>query len=743
MQDAAVILHQDFIRRLKEEDLPQRRTQWTLQQSEVTAAQLVQLFESQITSRLLDYQARQLKARGECYYTIGSAGHEGNAALAAALEIKDAAYLHYRSAAFVIERSKQLPGQTPIWDFLLSFSASSEDPISGGRHKVLGSKALNIPPQTSTIASHLPKAVGAAMGIPMAARLEIANRPAEDSLVFCNFGDASANHATAQSAFNLASWCAYQHIPLPMIFVCEDNGIGISVKTPKNWIHANFHQRPGLKYMQCDGLDVLDTYQCMRDAQAYVRKHQKPVFLHMKTVRLMGHAGADAEIAYRDKADIQAGHDNCPLLHSSRILMEQAGMSPSQILDLYLAKEAQIAEVAEKAITRPKIASAQGVMSSLVPEKQAIPPLKGLDNSQRRALFAAEKTAFNKPQPLGRMINFALAELMAERENVLVFGEDVAKKGGVYHVTARLREKFGPKRVFNSLLDETSILGAAIGLSQDGFLPIPEIQFLAYVHNAEDQIRGEAATLSFFSNRQFSNPMVIRIAGLAYQKGFGGHFHNDNSLAVFRDIPGVVMACPSRGKDAVAMLRECVRLAQSEGRVVIFIEPIALYMTRDLHETGDEAWADSYPDIHSEIAVGELGVTGNGKEVCLVSFGNGHYLCQQAAKVLEDTHDIQARVIDIRWIAPLNKDALIKQMQECEHVLFVDETRETGSVSEALMTMAFEAGFAHDKVARLCAKDSFIPLAGAANLVLPGKGEIIDRALSLVGKVPLSLVEGG
>src|SRR3546814_20942213 len=134
----------------------------------------------------------------------------------------------------------------------------------------------------------------------------------------------------------------------------------------------------------------------------------------------------------------------------------------------------------------------------------------------------------------------------------------------LYNVTAKLHQRFGSARVVNTLLDEQAILGLAIGMAHNGFVPMPEIQFLAYVHNAEDQIRGEAATLSFFSNGQYTNPMVIRIDGLGYQEGFGGHFHNDNSPAVFRDIPGLVLAVHTTGRAAVARLRHYVRLARAE-----------------------------------------------------------------------------------------------------------------------------------------------------------------------------------
>ena len=132
---------------------------------------------------------------------------------------------------------------------------------------MLGSKALNIPPQTSTIASHLPKAMGAAYGIGLARDLDAPGRPmADDAVVMCSFGDASANHSTAQGAINAAAWTAFQGGRMPIVWVCEDNGIGISVRTPRGWIAANFSARPALKYIACDGLDLIDAWRATSEA---------------------------------------------------------------------------------------------------------------------------------------------------------------------------------------------------------------------------------------------------------------------------------------------------------------------------------------------------------------------------------------------------------------------------------------------------------------------------------------------
>ena len=287
--------------------------------------------------------------------------------------------------------------------------------------------------------------------------------------------------------------------------------------------------------------------------------------------------------------------------------------------------------------------------------------------------------------------------------------------------------------MIDTLLDEQSILGLGIGLALNNLLPITEIQFLAYLHNAEDQLRGEAATLSFFSSRQYANPMIVRIAGLGYQRGFGGHFHNDNSIAVLRDVPGIVIACPSNGRDAVAMMRECVRLALQEQRVVVFVEPIALYMTRDLHVPGDKGWTSVYeaPDEGSAVALGDVHTEGEGTDLAIVTYGNGYYLSRQAQKLLSEQHGVAVRVIDMRWLAPLPEAALLAAVAGCRRVLIVDECRRTGSQSESLMAM-FAERRPDLHTARVTAEDSFIPIGQASTLTLPSRESIISGALECV-----------
>lgn len=700
----------------------------------LTAEQLVEMFHSQVLSRQLDRIARKLQACGEGFYTVGSSGHECNAAFAEAFRLSDIAFLHYRDAAFQIHRFKSLPGQTPGWDMLLSLVASVEDPISSGRHKVLGSKLLNIPPQTSTIASHLPKAVGAAYSLGLAKTLGFAEAQLpNDGVVICSFGDASANHSTAQGAINTASWASYKEVPMPIVFICEDNGIGISVRTPNGWIAAAFSQRPGIRYLQCNGLDVLETFQVAVEAEQYVRQHRKPVFLHMQCARLQGHAGSDAQTSYRSKEEIASIEDRDPLLHTAGTITKCGILTPEQVLIVYTETEEALVRLAEEAIGRPKLATSRQVMSSLIPKSRQSWPQTAVSAEMRMAALSDDVVLMDKPQPMARLLGWALTDQMLRHENIIIAGQDVGAKGGVYGVTQKLQQRFGSDRVIDTLLDEQSIMGLAIGLAHNGFLPIVEIQFLAYLHNAEDQLRGEAATLSFFSNQQYANPMIIRVPGLGYQKGFGGHFHNDNSLAVLRDIPGVIIACPSNGADAIGMLRECSRLAIAEQRVVVFLEPIALYMARDLHETKDKLWTFMYkaPDDSPTVPIGEVHVEGDGEALAIVTYGNGYFLSRQAQKILQDEYGHGVRVIDMRWLAPLPEEQILAAIAPCSEVLIVDECRRTGSQSEALMALFAER--APDIIAsRLAADDTFIPLGNAAMLPLPSRDSIIQQSIECI-----------
>jgi 2-oxoisovalerate dehydrogenase E1 component len=422
-------------------------------------------------------------------------------------------------------------------------------------------------------------------------------------------------------------------------------------------------------------------------------------------------------------------------------LIELGVATPETLRSMVAAVKKRLRAAAEEASGRGHLDSAERVIAPLAPYDEArvrrsarvtVP-----DEARRRFWeddLPEEATAPVK-RTMAAHLSAAMADEMLKRPEILVFGEDVGKKGGVYYVTAGLQKRFGQARVIDTHLDETSILGLAQGAGLLGLLPIPEIQYLAYVHNAVDQLRGEAASLQFFSAGQFSNPMVVRIAGLAYQRGFGGHFHNDNSIGGLRDIPGLILAVPSRGDDAVRMLRGCVALAKECGRVVAFLEPIALYHQKDLVSEGDEGWLFDYPAPGEALLPGEVGTYGEGP-LLIVSYANGLHMSLRAREVLARVHGVDARVLDVRWLNPLPFEAIRRAAAGAQGVLVVDECRRTGGgIAEAVIADLAESGYG-GVLRSVRAPDSFVPLGPAADTVLIQARDVVEAALSVVQTAP-------
>ncbi|RAO35882.1 3-methyl-2-oxobutanoate dehydrogenase (2-methylp ropanoyl-transferring) [Micromonospora saelicesensis] len=812
----------------------------------LTGAQVLDLFDAQVTSRQLDLAGRWLRSFGEGFYTIGSAGHEGNAAVAAALRPTDPALLHYRSGAFYCLRAAQVaadstlatdseppavPGRTAdpdqdadrtrtagsersadsestvdgaatrdpeptsdpqvsesepagteptsatgaangfaayadaARDVLRGMVASSLEPIAGGRHKVFGRADLAIVPTTSTIASHLPRAVGMGLAVERLRRLDSAGRRTgagvrvgsgagathapwpPDAIVVCSFGDASVNHASATAAFNTAGWYDHAGLRIPVLFVCEDNGLGISVRSPEGWVETTLRAKPGIRYFTADGADPVRTYEVAAEAAAWVRRNRRPAVLHLRTVRLMGHAGADAESAYRSPAELAEDLDRDPVAATARLLVGAGVATGEELLARYDETGWQVRRLAEEVLGEPKLASAADVVSALAPRRpvrvaravaDAAARASGPGAGARAEAFGGKPPELAGPMTLAQSINAALADGMLDHPQMALFGEDVAAKGGVYGVTKGLRDRFGVARVFDTLLDETSVLGLGLGAGLAGMLPVPEIQYLAYLHNAEDQLRGEAATMRFFSQGAFRNPMVVRVAGLAYQEGFGGHFHNDNSVAVLRDVPGLVVAVPARPDDAAPMLRTCLASAAVDGSVCVFLEPIALYHTRDLYTEGDGEWLAGYPEpggwVAGHVPIGRARVyrVGSADDLTIITFGNGVRMSLRAAAVLAE-EGVGTRVVDLRWLAPLPVADIIRESSATGRVLVVDETRRSGGVGEGVIAALVDAGYV-GAARRVAGVDSFVPLGPAARHVLVSAEAITDGARTLLAR---------
>ena len=200
------------------------------------------------------------------------------------------------------------------------------------------------------------------------------------------------------------------------------------------------------------------------------------------------------------------------------------------------------------------------------------------------------------------------------------------------------------------------------------------------------------------------------------------------AMAAARCTSSIVVGCPSRGDDAATMLRTLAALAKVDGRVSVFLEPIALYMTKDLYEPGDGQWLTSYPPPGEAMPLGEGRVYGEGDDLVVFTYGNGVPMSLRAARAIERRHGWQTRVVDLRWLVPLNEAYIREQARNAKRILIVDEGRHSAGVGEGVITAVVEGGYGARPFKRVVGADTFTPLAGAAFLVIPSDDEIVAAA---------------
>ena len=625
----------------------------------------LEILESQYQARHLDLEARRLRSRGTGFYTIGSAGHEGNAALAAALRPDDPAFVHYRSGGFFAQRAKQAAGHTPVFDVLLSLCASSEDPIAGGRHKVFGSTALWMPPQTSTIASHVPKAMGTAFAIERAKRLGLGQSLPfpEDAIVVCTFGDGTLNHASALAGMNAGAWAAYQNLPVPILFVCEDNGVGISVQTPPGWVERVWRSYPRITYLKADGCDIVDTFRQARAAVEVCRRQRAPVFLHLELVRLLGHAGADLELAYHSRERIQAAEARDPVLGNSLRAVE-LGLAPARaLLRSYREIGDRVRAAAREAERRPHLSSAAEVAEPIAEHRplQVMREAARAEHAKERvALFGSERRLPERqgPQHFGRLLNWGLLDLMAKYPQMVLFGEDVGRRGGVYGVTTKLAERAGSAARVQHPARRAVDPGTGHGRRprRPAAGPGDPVSGLLPERPGSDQGRGGHALVLFTGrfpqpaggqDRELGIPAGIRRALPQRQQ------HRRAARSAGRAHRQPVARRRRRGHAAHCHWR---RRSPTDAWCCSWSRSPCTRPATCTSE-GDDLWRFRYPPPGDAVEIGRARVhAADDPDLTIVSWSNGLWRSLQAARILSERHGIAAEVIDLRWLAPIDTD---------------------------------------------------------------------------------------
>ena len=633
-------------------------------ETELDREAILDLYRTMLISRRLDDKEIQLKRQNKIYFQISAAGHEAIqvAAGAHARPGHDWFYFYYRDRAF----SLQL-GITPLDQMLQAVGAAS-DPMSGGRQMPShwSSRKLHIVTGSSPTGTQFLNAIGSAEAAQRARllgdpSLEELTEARSDEVVFVSAGDGTTSEGEFWESLNTAC-----NLKLPVVYVIQDNGYAISVpvevNTPGGKISRLVSGFPHLKILECDGTDIIESWETMREAVAYCRSGEGPSLVHAHVIRPYSHSLSDDERAYKTPAMREEEARRDPITRTAALLREEFGVSQEELDRLAEEVRDLVNAAADEALEQPPPDPSTATLYLYSPDVD--PTAEQFDTEDDPRFQGGETTMVD-------LINATLKDEMRRDNRIVVFGEDVADvsqeelldkvpgKGGVFKVTAGLQREFGSVRVFNSPLAEANIVGRGIGMAVRGLKPVVEIQFFDYIWPAMMQIRDELAMIRYRSANEWSCPVVIRVTYGGYLKG-GSLYHSQTGEAIFAHCPGIRVVLPSTALDAAGLLRTAIRSDDP----VLFLEHKHLY--RQVYNKS------AYPGPNFMIPFGKAKVVREGSDVTIVTCGALVQRSLVAAKILEE-RGISVEVIDLRTISPFDMDAIATSVKKTNRVVIVHE----------------------------------------------------------------------
>ena len=617
--------------------------------------ELVEDFRLACVSRALDDREISLQKQSRVFFQISGAGHEA-LLLALARHLRpgyDWFFPYYRDRALMLGL-----GVSPL-DILLQAVGSADDPSSGGRQMPChwGFVDKNVVTQSSPTGSQCIPAVGCAE----AARY-ISRRPDlpgcsahGDELTYVSLGEGATSEGEFWESLNTA--CT---LHLPVLFLVADNGYAISVPVseqgpaPISELVRGFR---GLEVHHVDGRDYFAARRTGRRAIDHVRAGVGPGLIHATVTRPYSHSAADTQSKYRPPEELAEEAEHDPILLLERSLVKHRVLTEDEARAIHLDARLTVAKAAKQALAapRPDPASVARHVLALPSIPDPVPP-----TSQE----SGEEVTF------GESIRRTLHEQMAADERIRVFGEDVADareavlanvegKGGVFGTTFGLQRAFGLARCYNTPLSEANIVGRAVGQAIRGLKPAPEIQFFDYIWPAMQQIKSEAATIRWRSNGRFSCPMVLRVPIGGYLSG-GAIWHSQCGESIFAHVPGLLVAFPSRARDAAGLLRAAFRCDDP----VLFLEHKHLLR---------QAYArDPYPPADYVVPFGRADYVRRGTDLTIVTWGATVEKSRQAADRLEGD-GCSVEVVDLRTLVPWDHDMVAESVRRTGKLLVVHE----------------------------------------------------------------------
>ncbi len=693
----------------------------------LSPGRLVDLYRLMVTARRVDDREIGMKRQNKIFFQISGAGHEAiQVAVAEFLKpAHDWFFLYYRDRALSLSL-----GQTPRDHFLQAVGAA-DDPSSGGRQMPshFGDVDLNITSTSSPTGSQFLPAVGAAEGGWRAARVpEIRERIEkfeDDEIVLVCCGDGTTSEGEFFESLNTAC-----NLELPILYLVEDNEFAISVPVEVQTAGGNISRLlrgfPRLLIRECDGTDILESYEAARETIAHVREARGPALIHAHVIRPYSHSMSDDERLYKpaSKREEEASRD--PLKRTRELILER-GIATEEELDALEAEVKQeVSDASDEALEHDQ-PDPDTAMLHLYSED--VDPTSPDFDSEDRPEYPDDA----EPTTMVDLLNLCLRDEMERDPRIVVFGEDVADasreenldevkgKGGVFKVTANLQRTFGSERVFNTPLAEANIVGRAVGMALRGLKPVVEIQFFDYIWPAMQQIRNELATMRYRSNGTWSCPVVIRVTYGGYLKG-GAIYHSQTGETLFTHTPGIRVVLPSNAEDANGLLRTAIRCDDP----VLFLEHKHLY--RQVYNKG------RYPGPDFMIPFGKAKVVREGTDLTVVTCGALVKRTLDAAKIAEKEDGTRAEVIDLRSLNPLDMETVAESVKRTNKVLVAyEDSLSWGIGSEVAARIADELfPWLDGPVRRVASKDVWVGYApNLENTTLPQAPDVLEAVREL------------
>ena len=632
-------------------------------------------------------------------YHAPYAGHDGiQLAIGQIFEKnKDHLFLYYRDMLSALSS-----GITP-YEIILNGISKATDPSSGGRHMSnhFAKPEWNIHSVSSLTGNHTLHAVGVARAI---------KYYGDKAVAISSQGESSVSEGFVYEAFTGAD-----KELLPVIFVIQDNGYGISVpkkdQTAQRKVANNFSGFKNIRIIHCNGKDVFDSMNAMSEAKRYALEESKPVIVQANCVRIHSHSNSDDHLLYRSEAERNYVEEYDPLAKFRRMLLRYERFSEQELVAIEEDVKKELKKIHREALAAPD-PKPESIFDFVLPEPYISSKYpEGIHNEKGEKI------------KLITALNETLKAEFRKNPDTFIWGQDMAykDKGGIFNVSKGLQKEFGSKRVFNAPIAEDFIVGTANGMSRYSEkirIVIEGAEFADYFWPAMEQYI-EASHDYWRSNGKFVPNVTIRLASGGYIGG--GLYHSQTIEGSLVNIPGVRIVYPSFADDAAGLLRTAI---QSRG-VTMYMEPKALYQSPKA--------ATVVPDDF-EVPFGKGRIRRKGSDLTIITYGNTTHLSLDAAEMLEKD-GFSVEVLDLRSLIPLDTDLIFESVKKTNKALIAHEDKVYGGFGGEISAIITEKLFEYldgpvKRVGSTFTPIGFNPILERA--ILPDKEKIYNIAKELL-----------